>query len=121
MSMSSMFSTPTLTIAEPPPVADVPAAVEVFPVDTPRARRRWTLAVGGLLVGALLLRLWGVAHGLPYAYNADENAHFVRKATGLSGHGWNPGYFVTPPAYTYLLHIVFAIWFGGREGVSHAF
>ena len=39
-------------------------------------------------------------------------------AIGLFGHGWNPHYFVNPPAFTYLLHVVFAVWFGGREGVS---
>ena len=71
-----------------------------------------------MLVVALGLRLWGVKQGLPYAYNADENAHFVPKAIGLFGHGWNPHYFVNPPAYTYLLHVVFAVWFGGRAGVS---
>src|SRR5215208_4092092 len=84
-------------------------------------RARWGIAVGLLLAGAFLLRIWGIKHGLPYAYNADENAHFVPKAIGLFGHGWNPHYFVNPPAYTYLLHIVFDVWFGGREGVSHAY
>jgi Dolichyl-phosphate-mannose-protein mannosyltransferase len=84
-------------------------------------RLRWGLAVALLLAGAFLLRIWGVKHGLPYAYNADENAHFVPKAIGLFGHGWNPHYFVNPPAYTYLLHVVFAVWFGGREGVSSAY
>jgi hypothetical protein len=84
-------------------------------------RTRWGVAVGLLLAGAFLLRIWGVKHGLPYSYNADENAHFVPKAIGLFGHGWNPHYFVNPPAYTYLLHVVFDIWFGGREGVSHAY
>ena len=84
-------------------------------------RLRWGGAVGALLVGALALRLWGVKHGLPYAYNADENAHFVPKAIQLFGHGWNPHYFVNPPAYTYLLHFVFAVWYGGREGVSSTF
>jgi 4-amino-4-deoxy-L-arabinose transferase-like glycosyltransferase len=83
--------------------------------------RQWAAAVGTLLLGAFLLRIWGVHHGLPYAYNADENAHFAPKAIGLFGHGWNPHYFVNPPAYTYLLHLVFAVWFGGREGVSHAY
>src|SRR4051812_14585695 len=84
-------------------------------------RARWGAAVGLLLVGAFLLRVWGIKHGLPYSYNADENAHFVPKAIGLFGHGFNPHYFVNPPAYTYLLHIVFAVWFGGREGVSEQF
>ena len=81
----------------------------------------WPAALFGLFVLALILRLVGFKTGLPYVYNADENAHFVPRAIGLFGHGWNPEYHVNPPAYTYLLHIVFAVWFGGREGVSHAF
>ena len=81
----------------------------------------WTGAVALLLLGAFLLRVWGVHNGLPYAYNADENAHFVPKAIGLFGHGANPHYFVNPPAFTYVLHGVFAVWFGGREGVSAAY
>jgi hypothetical protein len=83
---------------------------------------RWALGVGLLLIASLAVRVWGAKHGLPYAYNADENAHFVPKAIGLFGHsGFNPHYFVNPPAYTYLLHAVFAVWFGGRAGVSHSF
>ncbi|MBI5105417.1 MAG: glycosyltransferase family 39 protein [Solirubrobacterales bacterium] len=97
------------------------------PEDPPAAparrepRLRWGLAVAALLLGSFVLRAWGAKHGLPYAYNADENAHFVPKAIGLFGHGWNPHYFVNPPAYTYVLHVVFAVWFGGREGVSEAY
>jgi hypothetical protein len=86
-----------------------------------RERLRWAPAVLALLAGSLALRVWGAKHGLPYAYNADENAHFVPKAIGLFGHGWNPHYFVNPPAYTYLLHVLFAGWFGGRAGVSESF
>jgi predicted membrane-bound mannosyltransferase len=85
------------------------------------SRLRWGLAVAALLAGAFALRVWGARHGLPYAYNADENAHFVPKAIQLFDHGWNPHYFVNPPAYTYLLHLVFDVWFGGRTGVSDAF
>jgi hypothetical protein len=85
------------------------------------ARRGWAAAVGGLLVVAFVLRVWGVKHGLPYAYNADENAHFITRAIGLFGHDLNPQYFVNPPAYTYLAHLLFAVWYGGREGVSEAF
>lgn len=81
----------------------------------------WTLAVGGVLLATFLLRIWGVRQGMPYAFNADENAHFVPKAIGLFGHGYNPHYFVNPPAYTYLLHMVFSVWFGGRDGVYHAY
>src|SRR5881275_1549896 len=84
-------------------------------------RARWGIAVALLLAGAFLLRIWGIKQGLPYAYNSDENAHFVPKAIGLFGHSGNPDYFVNPPAYTYLLHLVFAVWYGGGGGVSHAF
>jgi hypothetical protein len=86
------------------------------------AERRWPWWLGlALVLGAALgLRVWGVKQGMPFAYNADENAHFVPNAIGLFGHGWNPHYFVNPPAYTYLVHVVFDVWFGGRAGVSHA-
>ncbi|HEX8101580.1 MAG TPA: glycosyltransferase family 39 protein [Solirubrobacteraceae bacterium] len=90
-----------------------------------RARTRWGLAVGALLLAALLLvalglRLWGLRTGLPYVYNADENAHFVPRAIGMFGHGFNPGYFINPPAFTYLLHVAFAVGWGG-EGVQRAY
>lgn len=122
MSAVDLHRTPAEVDEQAPPV---PRARVV--VDDAVARVRgwrptfWGAGVVGLLVGAFLLRVWGVDHGMPYAYNADENAHFLPKAIGLFGHGWNPHYFVNPPAYTYLLHIVFAVWFGGREGVSEAF
>src|SRR5436305_13844132 len=89
----------------------------------PSRARRWTwpLAVAAATAVALALRLWGLRHGLPYAYNVDENAHFVPRAIGLFGHGWNPHYFANPPALTYLLHVVFAVWFGGGEATGRAF
>jgi hypothetical protein len=87
-----------------------------------RAQRlRWAPWVLLLLVASFVLRVWGAKQGLPYAYNADENAHFVPKAIGLFDHGWNPHYFVNPPAYTYVLHGVFDVRFGGRAGVSASF
>ncbi|MEP6954442.1 MAG: glycosyltransferase family 39 protein [Solirubrobacteraceae bacterium] len=90
--------------------------------EAPRERRwPWWLGIVALLAASAALRVWGVGQGLPYAYNADENAHFVPGAIGLFGHGYNPYYFVNPPAYTYVLHAVLAGWFGGRAGVSEAF
>lgn len=84
-------------------------------------RLGWGVAIGAVLLLAFGLRMWGVSHGLPYAYNADENAHFVTRAIGMFGHDWNPNYYVNPPAYTYLVHILLGIGYGGRAGVSNAF
>ena len=86
-----------------------------------RAARRWPLALAGLVLAALALRLWGVTHGLPYVFNADENAHFVPRAIGMFGHSLNPQYFVNPPAFTYLLHVAFFARWGGREAIGDAF
>ena len=106
------------TAVAPRPLRPVPAP----PAPQASASRLpWWLAIAGILLVALLLRLWGAEHGLPYAFNADENAHFVPRAIGLYGHDWNPDYYVNPPAYTYLLHIVMHVWFGGRAAVSDAF
>jgi hypothetical protein len=81
----------------------------------------WGSAIGAVLLFAFGLRIWGVSHGLPYAYNADENAHFVTRAIGMFGHDWDPNYYVNPPAYTYLVHLVLGAWYGGRAGVSNSF
>jgi Dolichyl-phosphate-mannose-protein mannosyltransferase len=79
------------------------------------------LVLGLVLAVALALRLWGIRQGLPYAYNSDEDAHFVPRAVGMLTLGWNPHYFSNPPAYTDLLRLVFSVWFGGRAGVDHTF
>ncbi len=73
-----------------------------------------------VLAGGLALRLWGLRQGLPYAFNADEADHFVPRAIEMFGHGLNPHYFANPPAYTYVLHYVFAIAYGGTTGVQKA-
>jgi hypothetical protein len=84
--------------------------------------RRWAWAgLALLLAGGLGLRLWGIRHGLPYAYNTDEADHFVPRAVRMFGHGLNPHYFANPPAFTYLLHYVFSVAYGGSRGVLHAF
>ncbi|RKQ87957.1 dolichyl-phosphate-mannose-protein mannosyltransferase [Solirubrobacter pauli] len=75
-------------------------------------RYAWPGALAGLFVVALILRLVGHKTGLPYVYNADENAHFVPRAIGMFGHGWNPDYFINPPAFTYVLHVLFALKWG---------
>jgi hypothetical protein len=84
--------------------------------------RRWAWpALAVVLAGALGLRLWGVRQGLPYAYNTDEADHFVPHAVAMFGHSLNPHYFANPPGFTYVLHYLFAIAYGGTKGVRHAF
>jgi hypothetical protein len=103
-----------------PTAERAPAAAPDQPSRTERSRR-W--AWGGLavvLTAGLGLRLLGIQQGLPYTYNLDEADHFVPRAIRMFEHGLNPHYFANPPAYTYLLHAVFAVWYGGGAGASAA-
>jgi hypothetical protein len=85
-------------------------------------RGAWPLALAALFVAALVLRLIGIRAGLPYVYNADENAHFVPLAIGMFGHSLNPGYFVNPPGFTYVIHLAFGVWWGfDRAAIGNAF
>src|SRR4051794_17928262 len=85
-------------------------------------RAAWPLALAALVLGAFLLRVVGLRTGLPYVYNADENAHFVPLAIGMFGHSLNPDYFVNPPAFTYLIHVALGLrWGFDRAAVGHAF
>lgn len=104
------------------PVAEAGRRVTPRPAARRRRRPWWPLAVAALLAGAVALRVWGVQHGLPYVFNADENAHFVPRAIGMFGHSLNPEYFINPPAFTYLLYVAFGIrWGGSREAIGDAF
>ena len=69
----------------------------------------------------LALRLWGIKQGLPYSYNSDEATHFVPRAVAFFSHDYNPQYFLNPPAYSYLLHLVFELWFGSADAVRRVY
>jgi hypothetical protein len=89
----------------------------------PDAGRRWVwIGLGLVLAVALGLRLWGIRQGLPFAYNTDEGDHFVPHAVQMFEEGTlNPHYFANPPAFTYLLHFLFGVWYGGGDGTVHAY
>jgi hypothetical protein len=91
--------------------------------DAPASSRRWAWpGLALVLGGGLALRAWGVAQGLPYAYNSDEADHFVPRAVKMfAEHSLNPHYFANPPAFTYVLHWLFALWYGGPHGAVRAF
>jgi hypothetical protein len=86
---------------------------------TERNLHRVALAL--LLLATLGLRLWGIKQGLPYSYNSDEARHYVPRAIAYFSHDYNPNYFLNPPAYSYLLNIVFELWFGSADAVSRAY
>jgi hypothetical protein len=96
-----------------------------------RLRRRapspFGIALGAVLALALGLRLWGIKHGLPFVYNVDEASNFVPTAVGYYfTDSYNPHYFINPPAFSYLLHVVLGTWygiwpFGAGDEVGHAF
>jgi hypothetical protein len=79
------------------------------------------VALAALLVATFLMRVWGVKQGLPYSYNADEATHFVPRAIAFFTHDLNPQYFINPPAYSYLLHVVFELWFGSGDATTRAY
>lgn len=89
----------------------------------PGARARagvWAL-LGAILLLAGALRVWGIAHGLPYAYNIDEADQFVSRAVAMGGLSLNPHYFANPPALTYLLHLIYTLYYGGHAAALAAF
>jgi hypothetical protein len=114
----------------PPVPAQAPPARPPQPRRTARSRLRaaasrrdwiYPAALGGLLLFSLLLRLWGIKQGLPYSYNADEATHFVPRAIGFLSQDLNPHYFLNPPGYSYLLYVVFELWFGGADAIRTTF
>ena len=102
-----------MSVAEPVTRAQEPRAR----APPPAGAAGWPAALAALFAAALVLRLVGMRTGLPFVYNADENSHFVPRAIGMFGHGFNPGYFVNPPAFTYVLHAVFALRWGTDPAV----
>ena len=89
-------------------------------VRRPRALGAYGPALALLLLVSFLLRVWGIKQGLPYSYNSDEATHFVPRAIAFFSHDLNPHYFLNPPAYSYLLHGVFELWFGSADAAVRA-
>jgi len=72
-------------------------------------------ALAGILVASFALRMTSIQHGLPFAYNPDEELHFVPHAAAAADGDWNPRYFDNPSALTYLIALVFKAAFGGED------
>jgi hypothetical protein len=121
----AIMQTPTATRPAATPPAGISAvlrfrrwAARRHPGAVPDVHRALLLV---LMAATLALRLWGIKQGLPYSYNSDEATHFVPPAVAFFNHDLNPQYFLNPPAYAYLLHIVFELWFGSADAVRRAY
>jgi 4-amino-4-deoxy-L-arabinose transferase-like glycosyltransferase len=91
-------------------------------IPTTRLSLWWPISLGAVLLLALVLRVWNIAHGLPAVYNPDEAGHFVRYAIQFFETGsLQLDYFVNPPALTNLFAGAFGAVFGGATGAVRAF
>lgn len=68
-----------------------------------------------VLVLSLLARLVAIRHGLPHAYNADEELHYVPQAARAADGDWYSGYFENPSGFTYLVAVLFRVVFWGGD------
>ncbi|MGE4424963.1 MAG: glycosyltransferase family 39 protein [Solirubrobacteraceae bacterium] len=74
-----------------------------------RGARRWWWALGAVVVAGLLLRLWGIRWGLPFAYNLDERSHFVPRSVEFFASGSiDPDYQLNPAGL--IQWIAAALW-----------
>ncbi|HTC73515.1 MAG TPA: glycosyltransferase family 39 protein [Solirubrobacteraceae bacterium] len=102
--------------------AERPGVAPAGQTDSDGSRRWVWTGLALVLLAGLGLRLWGVRQGLPYAYNSDEADHFLPHAVEMFQNGTlNPGYFANPPAFTYVLHGLLAVAYGGAGGAIHAY
>ena len=79
----------------------------------------WGLALSGIILAGLGLRLWGITYGLPFGYQIDEERTYTRIAVQMLKNGSiDPHYFHNPPLYAYLLSVVFAVSHGARDAAA---
>ncbi|WP_141013860.1 ArnT family glycosyltransferase [Nocardioides sambongensis] len=83
--------------------------------ERPRRRRRASWPLVCILLVALTVRLVALRHGLPHAYNADEELHYVPQATRAADGDWYSGYFENPSGFTYLVALVYRVVFAGQD------
>lgn len=63
-----------------------------------------------VLAAAVLVRLWGLTHDLPFNYYPDE-AHFVKRTLAFGSGDLNPHWFHKPALYMYLLFIEYGVYY----------
>lgn len=70
----------------------------------------YRLAVLAILLLALALRFWGIAHQLPYKSYIEED-EFIYTALKYGSGDLNPHWFFHPSLYTYLLFSLYAVYY----------
>lgn len=83
--------------------------------------RPWLIALAFVVLGGLVLRLWGIKWGLPYAYNLDERSHFVpRSVAYFRESSLDPDYQLNPSGLTQWIAAALWLFKGGSDGVVKA-
>ncbi|MGI8633680.1 MAG: glycosyltransferase family 39 protein [Solirubrobacterales bacterium] len=84
-------------------------------------RSPWAWGLAAVMALGLVLRLWGIQYGLPFAYNIDERAHFVPRAVEMFGGSLDPDYQLNPAGYTYAAAAGMALVYRSAETVQSTF
>lgn len=63
-----------------------------------------------IILVAVLVRVWGIWHGLPYAFYGDEQ-HFVKRAVSFGSGDLNPHWFHKPAFLMYVLFFEYGVFF----------
>jgi hypothetical protein len=83
--------------------------------------RPWLIALALIVLAGLVLRLWGIRWGLPYAYNLDERSHFVPRAVAyFRESSLDPDYQLNPSGLIEWIAAVLWVLKGGSDGVVKA-
>ena len=99
------------------------------PVDRARlARESWplaALALGAILALAAALRLWGIAHDLPFSFYGDE-LFLMKRAMAMGTGDLNPHWFHKPSLLMYVLAFCYGVYYAlgrlaGAWGSTAAF
>src|SRR3954469_3318225 len=109
----------------------VPCAAMVDALQRPRAAvpegrgrrpaRGFGLALAGVVLLGLLLRVWGIRWGLPFAYNLDERSHFVPRAVGFFRDGsLDPDYQLNPSGLMELVAAALLVTRGSSGAIVRA-
>lgn len=78
------------------------------------ARESWPLALGAILVLAAALRLWGIAHDLPFSFYGDE-LFLMKRAMAMGTGDLDPHWFHKPALLMYVLAFCYGLFYlGGR-------